>query len=301
VFKKIKDLINKYSTSINVINNIVDFKIRSNHLLNLALTSSESITVPYDMERTELIISLTTYNKRIHDVHLVIESIAQQTIKPNRLILWLDKDEFTVESIPIILHKQIKRGLEVKFCPDYRSYKKLIPTLQQFPDADVITIDDDVLYPHDMVEALIKEHQRYPQCIIANRENQILFNKNGEIKPYGQWIRGTEDESVLNINVPVGVGGVLYPMGSLHSECLNIEGFMKLAPYADDIWFKAMSLLNNVKCKKVNDSRNFMERYLSIESAQDIALSIGNVVNEENDGQIKSIFEHYKLFNKLVD
>lgn len=38
----------------------------------------------------DIIVSLTTYGKRIWDVYLAIESIMQQTFKPNRIVLNLD-------------------------------------------------------------------------------------------------------------------------------------------------------------------------------------------------------------------
>ena len=34
----------------------------------------------------DIIVSLTTYSKRIYDVHLTIESIMEQTMKANRII-----------------------------------------------------------------------------------------------------------------------------------------------------------------------------------------------------------------------
>jgi predicted transcriptional regulator len=48
----------------------------------------------------------------------------QGTIKPNRIILWLSKDEFINQQIPITLQKQKKRGLEIEFCDELFSYKK---------------------------------------------------------------------------------------------------------------------------------------------------------------------------------
>ena len=38
-------------------------------------------------DKTELIVSLTSYGPRIQDVHLTIESLMQQTRKANRIIL----------------------------------------------------------------------------------------------------------------------------------------------------------------------------------------------------------------------
>lgn len=277
----------------------LDVSHRSNTLLNLALTSSDSIVDKVIEGNKELIVSFTTYSKRIHDVHLVIESIAQQTVKPNRLVLWLDENEFSLDSIPLILHKQIARGLEIRFCPNYRSYKKLIPTLQLFPEADIITIDDDILYPHDMVEGLVKESRQYPDCIIGHRIHQLTFDDKGKVKPYNQWYQEIKDSTSSMNNMAIGVGGVLYPCGSLSQECLNIDVFSLIASNADDVWFKMMTTLNGYKSKKVADDREFGSRFLSIEASQDIALSIGNNAGGGNDHQIKSVFEKYDLYKFL--
>lgn len=296
MFKKIMSFVNKVNMSCNAINNIdnlFDYKIRSGYLLNSVLKNTDMITTPTKKGDTELIVSFTTYNKRIHDVHLVIESIAQQIKKPNRLILWLDEEEFTLDTIPLILHNQIARGLDIRFCPNYGSYKKLIPTLEEFPEANIITIDDDVLYPYDMIEGLHREHEQSPQCIIANRVHKIIVNDNGDVAPYKEWQHGIQHSSVSSLNMAIGVGGILYPSGSLHLECLNINVFEKLAPNADDIWFKAMALLNDTKCKKVNDNRDFFSRFLLIHNSQDIALKHKNIT--ENDEQLKAVIQMYNL------
>ena len=92
-----------------------------------------------------LVVSLTTFGQRVFDVHLVVESIMQQTVLPNRIILWLDETEFNESSLPLSLKKMQQRGLEIRYCPNLRSYKKIIPTLKLVPEATVITIDDDDL------------------------------------------------------------------------------------------------------------------------------------------------------------
>ncbi|MBY8215709.1 glycosyl transferase [Vibrio fluvialis] len=292
---------NKSSNIINKVDRLLDVKIKSNQLLTLALTSEDAITQPLVKSETELVVSLTTYNKRIHDVHLVIESIALQTVKPNRVVLWLDEDEFSLNTIPLILKKQMSRGLEIYFCPNYRSYKKLIPTLQRYPNANVITIDDDVLYPHDMVEMLCREHSQYPDCIIGHRVHKIKLDASGDVRSYVEWEHETLDSEASFKSIAIGIGGIFYPSGVLGEECLNIDNFTKFAPSADDIWFKAMSLLMNKKHKKVKDDRVFNDRFLSIESSQDIALVSANLTEDGNDPQIESTFKHYSVIEKLKD
>lgn len=289
--KKMKGLVERFELKIELSN-------RKNFLLNQSLTSCQSIVSSVD-DGKNLIVSLTTYNKRIHDVHLVIESIGQQTLKPSRVILWLDEDEFALDSIPFILKKQIRRGLEVNFCPNYRSYKKLIPTLQNHPEANIITIDDDVLYPHDMVELLFKEHLQFPDCIIGHRAHKMTFNSNRCLLPYNKWKDEILDSEPSDEVVVIGVGGVFYPSNSLSDECLNIDSFTQLAPNADDIWFKVMALLNGKKHKKVDDNRFLWSRFLLLEESQDLALYNDNKSFDGNDYQIQALFKKYCIHDLL--
>jgi len=270
-------------------------------LASLSLSSNASITGLLKAGEVPLIVSFTSYKKRIYDVHLVVESIAQQTVKPHRLLLWLDEDEFTLETIPLILRRQMGRGLEIRFCPNYRSYKKLIPTLQCFPDANIITIDDDILYPKDMIEILLNEHNLFPRCILGYRAHSIRRNRNNGVFPYGEWEHEIGAFEASDAVFLTGVGGILYPARSLHKEVLNCDAFLELCPYADDIWFKAMALLNNVKCKKVQGYRVFSDHFLPLLGSQDMALFKYNVDNGGNDAQFKAVFDKYGLLDKIIN
>lgn len=296
MFKKIVLFVRKSFHLINNFESKLALGIRTNALSELSLKANDSMLNELRSKDKELIVSFTTYSKRIHDVHLVIESIAQQTLKPNRIILWLDEDEFTLDTIPLLLNKQMKRGLDIRFCPNYRSYKKLIPTLKLFPDADIVTIDDDVLYPHDMLELLYREHLMHPDTIIAHCTRKMTYDANDKVGSYRSWKHEDENAEPSFDTVAIGIGGVFYPANSLSDECLNIDKFTALAPNADDIWFKAMALLNNTKHKKVTDDRDFQSRFLVIENSQDIALANSNLIEENNnDLQISAVFDFYKL------
>ena len=111
----------------------------------------------------DIIVSLTTYGKRLYDVHLAIESIMEQTMKANRILLWLDEG-YINQRLPKTLELLKKRGLEIRYCKDLRSYKKLIPALKEFPNDAIITIDDVLIYEFDLLERLIQsylENQSY--------------------------------------------------------------------------------------------------------------------------------------------
>lgn len=91
----------------------------------------------------DIIVSLSTYGKRIWDVYLAIESVMQQTYKPNRIILNLDY-LFKDVVLPITIQRQQKRGLEINYCEDIKSFKKLIPTAIKYPDAAIIIFIMDI-------------------------------------------------------------------------------------------------------------------------------------------------------------
>lgn len=56
-------------------------------------------------------------------------------------MLWLSD---TDKKIPSSLQNLTKRGLEIKYCKDIRSYTKIFYTLKEFPNALVVTSDDDI-------------------------------------------------------------------------------------------------------------------------------------------------------------
>ncbi len=71
---------------------------------------------------------------------------------------------------------------------------------------------------------------------------------------------------------------------------------MPICPLADDIWFKAMSLLNGTQCYKiqVHDPCMFFNP-----NNQDIGLFHENCLKGMNDKQLQSVFSKYQLFERL--
>lgn len=248
--------------------------------------------------QSKIVVSLTTYNKRIYEVYLVIESLFHQTIKPYKIILWLAKDEFNYEDLPVILKKQQNRGLDIRFCDDLKSYKKLLPTLKEYSDHVIITIDDDFIYPYDFIESLLKTQKKYPDCVCYFRGARIAI-ENNKVKPYLQWNESEEEYIPSLLNFATGAGGVLYPVGCFDASVFDENLIFELAPYADDIWFKAMTLINNVKYVKVQIPMSFEYKFISLDGMQDIALYHKNVDQNKNDSQIQAVFGHFDLYLKI--
>jgi hypothetical protein len=248
-----------------------------------------------------IIVSLTTYGERIYTVHKTIESIMRQTHRANRIILWLDQEEFTLDTVPLVLMKMIDRGLEIKFCPNYKSYKKLIPTLEIANEGNIITVDDDMIYPLSMIENMYRTHLKHPDCVIFNYGTEITFNKDGQVLPYVLWTDSGDFTTPSYLYMGIGVGGILYPAGSLHGDVMDVSAFTDLAPRADDLWFKVMSFRNGTKQVQTNygpkvlNTNDFLNQYITIEDVQRERLGTANVINSENDIQLLSLMKAYNV------
>ncbi|PPC90892.1 MAG: hypothetical protein CTY34_06070 [Methylobacter sp.] len=242
-----------------------------------------------------LIISLTSIPDRFSKIHLCLESLLRQSIKPDYIYLWLSETE---TKIPNSLEKLKKRGITISFCKDIKSYTKIIYCLEQNPNALIVTADDDIIYPPNWLEELYLAYQKQPEYVHCHRAHLINKNTDGSIRGYKEWDFNIQDyPEASNLIFPTGVGGVLYAPGMLNNEVFNKELFIQICPTADDVWLKAMSLLNGYQCKKTNANINLIE----IKGTQTNALWKQNTTDgaNKNDIQIKAVFNHYKLYQNL--
>jgi hypothetical protein len=211
------------------------------------------------------------------------------------LILWVD--EKSLEKMPALLQRQTRRGLEIRLAKDIGPHGKLIHALKEFPECRIVTADDDTIYPKFWLAELLAAHERESQVITCHRAHRMLTNPAGKLLPYRQWewlSPGYTGPSLWLF--PTGVGGILYPPRSLSPEVFNRDVFQKICSKADDIWLKAMSLLNNVRCQKV---RPFSVEWPTVPDTQQTRLGIQNVNSEQNDVQLQAVFDHYHLDARL--
>jgi hypothetical protein len=139
---------------------------------------------PLSNKENRFIITLTSYGKRVKSTApYTICSLLNQTILADRIILWLAEGT----PIPPLLKKLVKKGLEIEYCKDLKSYKKLIPALKKYPDAVLITADDDVYYPENWFEQLKNAYNMDKTKIYAHRIHEIALDQHRNILPYRKW------------------------------------------------------------------------------------------------------------------
>ena len=110
----------------------------------------------------KLIVSLTSWKKRIGDAHITIESILNQTRKADSVELNLDYENFPngLSDLPSSITELEKTGKLKAFFEDkdLKVYEKIYPTIQRHKDESVtiVTLDDDVNYPETYLEEIEK-------------------------------------------------------------------------------------------------------------------------------------------------
>ena len=248
-----------------------------------------------------IVVSLTSFDKRIHDLYLCIESLFQQFLKADRVILWLSRRNFPGEQLPESLLRQKERGLEIIFYDeDLGPFKKIYYALRECRDSLIITVDDDVLYPPDLIDQLYQAYLEEPDVIHCNRGYRIPKQSESALQPYEKWqLVNSGTAASLNL-MPTGVAGVIYFPGCFDEEIFNVGSYQELCPSADDIWLKAMSLKKGVACKKIDDERNWKTRFLTIDGSQSYSLKKKNWKPKTgNDAKLKAVFDQYSLYSKL--
>lgn len=242
-----------------------------------------------------IIVSMTSFPVRINYAHIILSRMLSQTLKPDKIILWLSKEQFPMREneLPDSLLKMRNYGVEIEWCDgDIKAYKKILPALKQFPDDLVVIVDDDLIYPTDHLQKLYEAHLKFPNAIIASRVHRILLGKSKELLSYKLW----EKECLFDRNQIrsdwffTGGAGTLFPPHIFSNDFFDEEVIVNLCPLADDIWLNIHAAINHVPI--VNTATNAILR--RVEGTQQVCLEHINVDQGKNDTQLKNVIMYYR-------
>jgi hypothetical protein len=237
--------------------------------------------------RSGVVVSLTSYPPRFATLHLTLRSLLSQSFVADRIILWIAHGDMAL--LPEEVTSLQKAGVEIIACDDTKSYKKMIPLLQQGADTAIVTADDDVFYWVDWLKQLVDARDPAKLEVICHRMHRIKLTATGLPAPYNDWEFETRNLESSLLNFPTGIGGVLYPAGVFGPEVLNVDAFTALCPRGDDIWFWWMASANGATFKRVPVNNTVY----CWEGSQDVALWKDNLVGKFNDDQIHAMINAY--------
>lgn len=246
---------------------------------------------------SNFVISLTTYGSRINNVHLVLESLLNQTEKPRAIYLWLSKEDFPESIIPKKLDSLKEKGVFIKFVDEnIKSFKKVIYTYRAFVGSDnikIVTVDDDVYYPKWWLKGISDVVDNNPDKVVCYRAKLMGFDNNGRPTGYREWALSAQNQ-LSKMNFPTGVSGISYPISSL-SGVDDIETFMDICPTADDVWLKFITLKNGYGSILVKDHSIHFPPVLKPFTVPIKGLEVENIYNDQNTKYIKRNIEYFGL------
>ena len=244
-------------------------RIKPNHNLNKKIT-----------------VSLTAKRNRFYLLHIVLKSIYNQTICPDEIILWIEKKD--KRNIPNKIINLKRKGLKIFFYNNFKSYNKIIHTINIRKKNYIITFDDDIIYNKKSIEFLIKKSKKFTDKIIANRIHRIRLKNNKPIH-YSNWFWNSQNLTTDRLNFQTGVYGVLYPPNCFYKDISKYKIFQKLSPNADDLWLYWMVRLN----KKFVVWSGFDKRNIEIINFDKTNLRDVNIFRSQNNEQIKKLLNYY--------
>ncbi|MBO0322023.1 glycosyltransferase family 2 protein [Muricauda sp. CAU 1633] len=237
-----------------------------------------------------VVVSLASIPSRLGIVHITVRSILDQIVLPEKIVLWLHQD--LKSSIPKKLSELTGERFSIQFTSYSSSHRKLVEPLQIYPNKVIITCDDDMMYRKNWLSNLYKAHLENPDCVIGNQTRCITYDGKNELLPYKNWSSGTVTCPNPKAILPIGAGGTLYPPNSLDGQVFDQELFLKLTPKADDLWFKAMSLLKETRSIK---STYPIEEPIPIWGSQKVSLKKTNIEGDKNRTQWLALTHYFKL------
>jgi hypothetical protein len=193
------------------------------------------------------IISFTTIPSRIENIKPMVDSILNQSLKADEIILWVANSYKRLENnIETIIPDFIKQSnISVKYCEDVGPFTKLYYSLKQEwhnKETIIVTVDDDVFYPRHWFKRLLKQAKRTPEKAIGYR-GRILSDKldyKSSIK-----ITNAPTYKPIKVDIITGTWGALYKVKFFDESVFN-KDLIHANFMVDDIWITGHLAKNNI-------------------------------------------------------
>lgn len=201
-----------------------------------------------------LTVTLTTISSRLDHLPAVISSLENQTLSPSKIVL-------NISQAPHLLDHGISPGhallrkfqssslVHVNWVDNSGPYRKLMPLLRRhvahrFSEEELfVTVDDDTLYPEDFLDKLFIEYKKH-DCVVAFRGRLMCLAEDSGFRPYREWGPGLPTTNMLNL--ATGKDGVIYSSRFFTPEVADLDAAIRIAPTADDLWWKWHTAMNGV-------------------------------------------------------
>lgn len=216
-----------------------------------------------------VVICMTSWTKRIGNVMPVVDSIMKNTIQPDRLYLSLSIEEFPNKELDIpkelVDYFNNDERLMINWVDgeNTKTMKKVFPVLKYLNDDDIIiTADDDILFPKDLIESRLKDFNNFggKYSITSDKHSIKIFNNMyvaSAISLYtkrmlNNWDKYVNDDIIKTYNDDRTYVYMLWLNGYLNKCCTKYDVKELISKY--DLSFSDTSISAS---KQVTFARNY--------------------------------------------
>lgn len=243
-------------------------------------------------KKDSIIVSFTTWKKRDKYAVKMLEKFQNQTVKPDKIILWLSKDEYN-NKIPKHLQLCLDSGLltDIKFVDGNTKCYKRWEVFKEYDNAYIILLDDDFYYPEDYIEKLYNAAKQYKcPCCYFEKTMDYINTKRVEI--------AYNSNSIKNYLYP---GFCCIPPGIIKKDNeLFSNKYIQLRdkynPISDDLWFSLWFKKNKIKIHGIHHWLSSEVSKYQIDQTQDDGLWA-----QTNSKEINGVATVVRNFATLVD
>lgn len=192
--EEIINYINKKENSLICINDTdyyIDFdgfKIELRKALEANLLDKEYIKYKEEVKEivkfNKIVVTFTSWKKRINNCKKCVKNILSQTIKPDLIYLNLSIEEFPnkEKDLPedLVELSNIENSFIINWVdgPNTKTMKKVFPILQYLDDDDIIiNTDDDIIWENDLIESRLNDFYLYDCKYSITSNNRQYGNK----------------------------------------------------------------------------------------------------------------------------
>lgn len=198
--------------------------LKKMHLASDAITASNTI------------VSLTTTPIRIQKIWPTLNSILLQSVKPEKIYLWIPKKykrfpNKTIHTLPaFILNNPL---IHAEFIDtDYGPGTKLLPCLKTaaLHDKKIIVIDDDRIYPRHLIKLFLHYEQLNPSSAIGISGR--IVSKDAMYNP----IYCLNKTEITLVDILLGYNAYLIKPIFFSTDVFNYPVNLASAFFEDDVW-----------------------------------------------------------------
>lgn len=237
-------------------------RARQLHKRSLAHYVEKTASIPRVACEERVVFTFTTIPERIAAIDVMLKSLLDQSVLPDKIYLCIPRQSrlapFRYE-IPEWMHTiPLLEILEVE--TDLGPITKVIPALVReaaYPNARIVIVDDDGLYPHALLETLIQWSQRLPDAALGCSGVSVpsgLLPSDILLKPHS-WAANLRltpktSQALSKVDYLFGYAGIVVQPRFFTPSIHDYSGSPAGAYFEDDLWVGG------------NLQRNGVERYV---------------------------------------